>query len=179
MAIQFIFAFPALIFTAYYIFRNRKKYEAQFTATLFVIFLIFMHLSVWNMLVRYLYPFFGLFALFAGIEMSRFYDMMPIKVIRKKKKIIIKTALIILCIMLLLAPSIESNFRYNMKTGNDKAIVHDIDIGYLNPTEVHFQSKYILRSDDNESGVLKYLQKNDKRKKLIIVGECSYALNGY
>ena len=130
------------------------------------------------MLVRYVYPFFGLFALFAGIEMSRFYDKIPIKVIREKKKIILKTALIILCIMLLLAPSIESNFRYNLKTGNYAAIAHDIDPSYLNPMEVHFQSENILTSDDNESGILEYLQKNDKRN-LIIVGECPYALNWY
>ena len=180
MSVQFvIFAFPAFVFTLFYIFRNRKRYEAQFTAIFFMIFLIFMYISDWRLLVRYFYPFFGIFALFAGIEMSRFYDMIPIKVIRKKRKIIIMNILILLCIMNLLIPSIQSNFRQNIETGNYAAIVHDIDPGYLNPLEVHFQSRWLNLSDDNESGVLEYLQKNDKRKKLIVVGECSYALNWY
>ena len=175
MMVKFIFAFPAFVFTAYYIFRNRRRYEARFTAIFFTIFLILLYITNWRLLVRYIYPFFGIFALFAGIEMSRFYDKIPIKLIREKKKIIIKMALIIICIMFLLIPSIEGNFRYNLKTGNYEAIVHDIDLGYLDPLEVHFQSKYILGSDDeNESGVLEHLQKNDKREKLIIVGECSW-----
>ena len=170
MAIHFFIAFPAFIFTLFYMFRNRRKIEVQYTAACFVIFLIFLYISGWRLLPRYLYPFLGVFALYAGIEMLRWYNAIPIGVIKRKKNVIIKTTIIILCIMTLLLTSIEPN----IKTGNYKVIANDIDPSYLDPREPHFRSVF-----ENESEVLDYLQKNEKEKNLVTFGEYNYVFDWY
>ena len=175
MAIGFFIVFPAFIFTLFYIFRNWRKIEVQYTAACFVVFLIFLYISGWRLLTRYLYPFLGVFALYAGIEMSRWYNVIPIEVIKRKKNAIVKTTIIILCITtLLLMPIGIGNIMSNIKSGNYNAIANGIDPSYLDPREPHFQCVF-----ENESSVLDYLQSKEKEKNLIIFGECTYVFNWY
>lgn len=175
MAIGFFIVFPAFIFTLFYMFRNWRKIEVQYTAACFVIFLLFLYISSWRLLTRYLYPFLGVFALYAGIEMLRWYNAIPIKVIKRKKNTIVKTTIIILCIMtLLLMPIGIGNIISNVKTGNYKVIANDINPDYLDPREPHFKSVF-----ENESEVLNYLQNNEKEKNLIIFGEYTYVFDWY
>ena len=75
---------------------------------------------------------------------------------------------------LLLMPIGIGNIMSNIKTGNYNAIANDIDPGYLDPREPHFQSVF-----ENESVVLDYLQSKEKEKNLIIFGEYTYVFDWY
>ena len=160
----FLITFPAFIFTLIYIFRNRRNVDVQYTIACFVIFLICLDISGWRLLVRYVYPFLGIFAVFAGLEMSRLYDKIPVEVIKKKKKAIISIAIMIGCIMPIIIPSMGIHLS-DIKSGNFKSVITDINISDLNPMEPHISNKYV-----NPLTVLEYLQ-TKKEKDPIILGD--------
>ena len=161
--IPFFLTFPAFIFTIFYMFRNRKNVEVQYIAVFFVVFLIFLKISGARLLVRYLYPFLGIFAVYAGIEMSRLYDKIPVEVIKKKKKAIISIAIIICCIMYMMIPTPGIHLS-DIKNGNYKSVMSDLNLSDLDFQEPHISSKTV-----NKLSVLEYLQNNEKEKDLIII----------
>ena len=157
--------FPAFLFTLFYLFRNWRKIEVQYVITCFVIFLICLDISGRRLLVRYLYPFLGIFAIYAGIEISRLYDKIPVEVIKKKKKAIITIAIIICCMMYIMIPAPGIHLS-DIKKGNYKSVMSDINLSDLDPREPHISSETV-----NKLSVLEYLQtKNKEEKDLIILG---------
>ena len=159
----FFITFPAFIFTLFYIFRNRRTVEVQYTVACFAVFLIILYISGWRLLVRYLFPFLGIFALYAGIEMSRLYDKIPFAVIKKKKRAIITIAILICCMMPIMIPAPGIHLS-DIKSGNYKSVMSDLNLSDLDPREPHI-------SDDwrNKMRVVEYLQ-TKKEKDLIIIG---------
>jgi hypothetical protein len=162
-ALLFI-TFPAFIFTIFYMFRNRRNVEVQYVITCFIIFLVILYISRWRLLVRYLYPFLGIFALYAGIEMSKLYDKISIDVIKKKKKVIITIAIILCCMMSIMIPTPGIHLS-DIKSGNYKSVMSDLNLSDLDPREPHISSETV-----NKLRVLEYLQNNEKEKDLIIIG---------
>jgi 4-amino-4-deoxy-L-arabinose transferase-like glycosyltransferase len=169
-AIGFLFAFPAFLFALVYMIRNWKKIEVQCTVACFAVFLVFLSICGSRLLVRYLYPFLGIFALFAGIEMSRLYDLIPSKTLKKKKGLIITAIVIALCITLLLL--IPTNFTANIKTGNYKSIVTNMTLTSFDPREAN----NVL---EDEMGIVEYLQKNEKEKNLVIFTDYDHVNTWY
>jgi len=163
MVTNYFITFPAFIFTLFYIFRNRRNIETQYIALCFIIFLIILKISEYNITTRYLYPFLGIFALYAGIEMSRLYDKIPIEVIKKKKKAIITIAIIICCIMSIMIPALGLHLS-DIKSGNYKSVMSDLNLSDLDPREPHISSETV-----NKLSVLEYLQ-TKKEKNQIILG---------
>ena len=160
----FFITFPAFIFTFFYIFRNRKDIEVLYISIFFIVFLIFLKISGARLLVRYLYPFLGIFAIYAGIEMSKLYDKIPVEVLKKKKNAILTIAIMICCIMPIMIPS-PSIHLSDIKSGNFKSVISDINISDLNPMEPHISNEYV-----NPLSVLEYLQ-TKKEKDPIILGD--------
>jgi hypothetical protein len=177
MFLVFLIGFPAFVFTFIYMLRNIKKTEVQYLIACFSVFIIFLYISGWALLTRYLIPFLGVFALYAGIEISRWYNAIPIPIRSTKLKIkrdtLIKILVIIIFIMPLLI--IPSGITYNIKDGDFKSIVNGSYISCLHdPREPHIKS-------DFESGlkVLDYLQSSQKEKKLIIFSERNKVFGWY
>jgi hypothetical protein len=159
--IPLFICFPAFILTFFYMFRNRKDVEVQYIAILFIAFLIL--LKGW-VKVRYLYPFFGIFAVYAGVEMSRLYDKIQVAVIKKKKNAIITIAILICCIMPIMVP-VPGIHLSDIKSGNYKSVISDINISDFDPREPYISSETL-----NMLPVLEYLQ-TKKEKDPIILGD--------
>ena len=68
---------PSIVFSFIYMLRNRKNYDVRVVGASFIVFVGFMVFLAPRLLVRYLYPFLGVFALYAGIEISRIYGRIP------------------------------------------------------------------------------------------------------
>jgi hypothetical protein len=159
----FFITFPAFIFTIFYMIRNRRNIEVQYTAGCFVVFLICLYLSGWRLLARYLYPFLGIFAVYAGIEMSRLYDKISIEVIKKKKKVILAIAIILCCMIQIMVP-IPGIYLSDIKSGNYKLVMSDLNLSDFDPVQ-----PYISREWINKIDVVEYMQ-NKEDKGLIIAG---------
>ena len=171
MAINFFMAFPAFLFTLFYMFKNRRNAEVRYLVACFVIFLFFLHIHGGRLLIRYLYPFLGVFALYAGIEISKLYDIIPIKIVKEKKNVIIKIVLTILCVMIIMIPSVP-NFLSEIKNSNYTSAVNSINYNSFSIGEPDISIK-------KELNVLEYLQNNDKRKNLIILSDYDLVNNWY
>lgn len=175
MFLVFLISFPAFVFTFIYIVRNVKKVEVQYLIACFSVFIFFLYMSGWALLPRYLIPFLGVFALYAGIELSRWYNAIPIRStkLKIKRNTIIKILVIIIFIMPLLI--IPSGITYNIKDGDFKSIVNKSYIACLHdPRESHIKSDF-----ESNSKVLDYLQSNQKEKNLVIFGETSRVFGWY
>jgi len=171
MAINFLMAFPAFLFTLFYIFKNKRNAEVRYLVACFVIFLFFLHIHGGRLLIRYLYPFLGVFALYAGIEISKLYDIIPIKIIKEKKNVIIKIALTLLCVILIMIPSVP-NFLSDTKNSNYRSAVNSINYNSFSIGEADINIK-------KELNVVEYLQNNEKRKNLIILSDYDLVNNWY
>jgi len=171
MAITFFICFPAFLFTLFYMFKNRRNAEVKYLVACFVIFLFFLHIHGGRLLIRYLYPFLGVFALYAGIEISRLYDKIPIRIIKEKKNAIIKIVLTILCVMIIMIPSIP-NFLSDIKNSNYRSAVDSINYNSFDPREPDISIK-------KELNVVENLQNNEKRKNLIILADYDLVNNWY
>ena len=177
MFLVFLIGFPAFVFTFIYMLRNIKKTEVQYFIACFSVFIIFLYISGWALLTRYLIPFLGVFALYAGIELSRWYNAIPIPIkftkLKIKRNTIIKILIIIIFIMPLLI--IPSGITYSIKDGDFKSIVNESYISCLHdPREPHIKSDF-----ESSLKVLHYLQNRQKGKKLVIFGERSKVFDWY
>ena len=173
----FLIGFPAFVFTFIYMLRNIKKPEVQYLIACFSVFIIFLYISGWALLARYLIPFLGVFALYAGIEISRWYNAIPMPIrftkLKIKRDTIIKIFVIIIFIMPLLI--IPTTITPNVKGGDFKSIVNESYISCLHdPREPHIKSDF-----ESSLKVLKYLQNSQKEKNLIIFGERNMVFDWY
>jgi hypothetical protein len=80
--------FPAIIFAFVYIYKNKKDFEAQFVIACYMILIFAMWIAAPRLLIRFMYPFTGVLAVFAAVEMSKTYDMVfPKFMVSNKRKI--------------------------------------------------------------------------------------------
>jgi hypothetical protein len=94
IAIKSIFvSYPLLLFSFVYILRNIKKFEQLVILLLFVSYTYYMGLSSLDEITRYYHHFIGIFALYAGIELSILYDSILLQPLKKNKN---KIAIILL-----------------------------------------------------------------------------------
>jgi len=166
VVIRVLIGFPAIVFSLIYMIKRWKEIEVRYTIIIYAVFMFFVYYTgAW--LIRYfLYPVLGIFAFFAGIEISKLYNKIHIKILKEKN--VIKTVTVIfLCIILIIAPA-PISFISDLKTSNYKSL-----IGRLDPTKLYLNSVY-----ENESGVLEYLQ-NEGEKDIIILGDFNYKCNWY
>jgi hypothetical protein len=164
MFLVFLIGFPAFVFTFIYMLRNIKKHEVQYLIACFSLYIIVLYISGWALLTRYLIPFLGVFVLYAGIELSRFYNAIPLRTtkLKIKRETILKIFVILIFIMPLLI--IPSGITYNVKKGDFKSIVNESYISCMHdPREPHIQSDF-----KSTLKVLEYLQSSQKEKNLII-----------
>jgi hypothetical protein len=102
-----IAGYPAFFFAFMHMYRNRKEFEKKFIFLTFAFFAYYIlaeghvHYSTnrhGGELIRYMFFFFGVFAVYSGIEMSRLYDALPLKVLKEKKRTILAVLLIFLAL---------------------------------------------------------------------------------
>lgn len=98
---------PVFFFAFIHMYRNRKKFEIKFIFLTFVFFAYYIikgghvHYDTYRHggeFIRLMFFFFGVFALYSGIEMSMLYDLLPLKVLKEKKGTILAVLLIFLAL---------------------------------------------------------------------------------
>jgi len=94
--------FPAIIFALIYMYKNRKNFEVQFVLASYIVLILAIAAMAPRLLVRYLYPFMGVLAVFAAVEMSKLYDIVLPGFMKLHKSKMAKIVVIIGIIALLL-----------------------------------------------------------------------------
>lgn len=80
--------FPAIAVAFIYMYRHRMDFETQFVFICYIASILVMAATGSRLLVRYLYPFIGVFAVFAAVEMSKAYNwIFPKNMIQNKRGI--------------------------------------------------------------------------------------------
>jgi len=119
---NFFAYFPLSILSLFYFFKNRKRLEAKFVAIVIILFILaLMNGSTNRLLVRYMFPLFGIIGLYAGIELFKFY------------KKVFKNRMIFAIILLMLAMSFslinttqrtDINKIYNIPTQGEIDVIN-------------------------------------------------------
>lgn len=106
--------FPAIIFAFTYMYKNKKSFEVQFVFTSYIATILAMAATAPRLLVRYMYPFIGVLAVFAAIEMSKIYDLVLPKIMIVNKQKIAKIAVVIgIMSLLIIAMTPSQNSRFD------------------------------------------------------------------
>lgn len=112
---------PAIIFAFIYMYKNKKSFEVQFVFASYIV-LIFAMAATFNGSIlreRFMYPFMGVLALFAAIEMSKIYDLVLPKFMIINKTKIAKTMVVVGVASLLLIAVTAYPFVHRFNEGNN------------------------------------------------------------
>jgi len=163
-----LIGFPLIVFTLLYFVKNRKDFEVKFFTIFFLAYFATLTFTG-RYLERYFFPFYGIFALYAGIEISKICDFIPFRVIREKKSAIL--GLLLLCFamftVVLWAPG---DFSHEMASGNVSYVASSFDPRKHVEPWVDFK---------NQTEVYSYLKSNENRTGLRIYGDGNYILYWY
>lgn len=160
--------FPFIIFTLLYFVKKRKDFEVIFFSIFFLIYFATLS-SNGRTLDRYFFQFFGIFALYAGIEISKIFDCKPFTILKKNKSAIL--GLLLLCYamftVVLWAPG---DFSDEIMSGNVSYVSGSFDY------RKHFEPWVDYK---NGTDVYSYLKINENRTNLRIYGDSNYILFWY
>ncbi len=168
--INTLIGFPCIIFAIIYFIKKYKDIEVKFFISIFVIYFIVLNVSGNRYLDRYFFPFIGLFAFFAAIEISKLLSRpINIKILDRKKFLILGFLLLSYGVftVVLWAPG---HFSKEIKSGNVSKILASFD------PRIHYEP-WVDFSEDFK--VYDYLKNNDQRPYLRIYGDSSYILYWY
>jgi len=118
--------FPAIVFAFIYMYGNRKDFFVQFVFACFIILILVMTLTTPRLLVRYMYPFIGVLAVFAAVEMSKTYDWIFPNILIENKRKIANIMIIILMIAFIMAIKLApvSFYEYQNGLGEEKNLLN-------------------------------------------------------
>ncbi len=126
VTLRFFVLFPALIFVVVYFIRNRKDLFANFVLFSFVTYFFIFLSAFGHFHVRYFASFYGVFALFAGIEISKLWNK-----IFKEKEIMTQFLFLIALIFVIFGAATESG----------EPIPSELEMDSLNPLYIETPGK--------------------------------------
>jgi hypothetical protein len=181
MIIRVLGEFPVIVLTLIYFIKHWKEIEIRYVVSIYFIFMLVVYYTgSWTLIRYFIYPFLGIFILFAGIEISELYNKIHAKFLNRNERntgYIPKMVSVILCAALIIFPAPISSMSDSPLPISEMSELNMSNytemINRLNPTTVYMKRVY-----NDESGILEYLQ-SKKENNMIVLGDYNYKCNWY